>query len=116
MNFDLLWYFFSLHQMTPLHMAVERNRIKMVECFLDQQADINIQDDNEVILHTNAVDYFQVTGRCCTHRSFTLLFENRYSSSKTRFWLVVRMTATLNPLSETVTYILTYTVLALALT
>ena len=41
--------------MTPLHLAVESNRIEMVECLLDQQAHINIQDDNEVILHTNAV-------------------------------------------------------------
>ena len=63
--------------MTPLHMAVERNRIKMVECFLDQQADINLQDDNEVILHTNAVDYFELAARCCTDCSFTLLFENK---------------------------------------
>ena len=43
--------------MTPLHLAVGSNHIKMVECFLDQKADINLQDDNEVILHTNAVDY-----------------------------------------------------------
>ena len=49
-------YFVSLHQMTPLHLAVERNRIKMLECLLHQEADINIQNDNEVILHTNAVD------------------------------------------------------------
>ena len=40
---------FSLHQMTPLHLAVEGGRIEMVECFLEQQADINLQDDNEVI-------------------------------------------------------------------
>ena len=26
----------------------------MVECLLDQEADINLQDDKEVILHTNA--------------------------------------------------------------
>ena len=49
--------------MTPLHLAVESNRIKMVECLLDEAADINLQDDNEVILHTNAVDYFQLAGR-----------------------------------------------------
>ena len=46
--------FFFLHQMTPLHLAVESNRIKMVECLLDREADMNLQDDNEVILHTNA--------------------------------------------------------------
>ena len=44
---------FSPHQMTPLHLAAESNRIKMVECLLGQGADINLQDDNEVILHTN---------------------------------------------------------------
>ena len=54
---------FSLHQMTPLHLAVESNRFKMVECFLDKQADINLPDDNEVILHTNAVNYIQLAGR-----------------------------------------------------
>ena len=47
-------YSVSLHQMTPLHLAVEGGRIKMVECLLDQGADINIPDDNEVILPTNA--------------------------------------------------------------
>ena len=72
LNFVLLLYFFSLHQMTPLHLAVESNRIKMVECFLDKEAHINLQDDNEVILHTNAVDYFQLAGRC------NVLTFNRY--------------------------------------
>ena len=43
--------------MTPLHLAVERGRIKIVECLLDQGADIDIQDSSEVILHTNAVGY-----------------------------------------------------------
>ena len=62
--------------MTPLHMAVESSHIEMVEYLLDQGADINIQDDNEVILHTNAVDYFELAGKCCTHCSFTLLFEH----------------------------------------
>ena len=50
--------------MTPLHLAVESNRFKMVECLLDQGADIDLQDDKEVILHTNAVDYLQLAGRC----------------------------------------------------
>ena len=68
LNFDLLWYFFSLHQMTPLHLAVESNHIKMVKCLLDlEAADIDIQDDNEVILYTDAVDYFELAGRCCIH-------------------------------------------------
>ena len=60
--------------MTPLHLAAESNHIKMVECLLDQGADINFQDDNEVILHINAVDYFELTGRCCI---ISLLFENK---------------------------------------
>ena len=55
---------FFLHQMTPLHLAVESNRFKMVECLLDQGADIDLQDDKEVILHTNAVYYLQLAGRC----------------------------------------------------
>ena len=50
---------YSLQQMTALHFAAESNHTKMVECLLDQEADINLQDDNEVILHTNAVDCFQ---------------------------------------------------------
>ena len=50
---------FSLHQMTPLHLAVKCNRTKMVECLLDKEADINLQDDNEVILPTNVVKYFE---------------------------------------------------------
>ena len=66
--------------MTPLHLAVESNRIRMVKCFFDQGADINLQDDNEVILHTNAVDYFELAGRCCTHCSFSLLFEPKILS------------------------------------
>ena len=63
--------------MTPLHLAAESNSIKMVECLLDQQADINIQDDNEVILHTNVVEYFELASRCCIHCLFSLLFENK---------------------------------------
>ena len=46
--------------MTPLHLAVENNRTKMVECLLDQGADFNLQDENKVILHTNAVQYFEL--------------------------------------------------------
>ena len=71
---------FSLHQMTPLHLAVQSNRVKMVECLLDHEAHINLQDDDKVILHTNAVGYFQLAGRWCTHYSFSLLFENKIFS------------------------------------
>ena len=56
--------------MTPLHLAVESNRIKMIECLLDQGADINFQDDIEVSLYTNAIDYFDLAGRCHTYSSF----------------------------------------------
>ena len=66
--------------MTPLHLAVDSNRIEMVECLLDHEADINLQDDNEVILHTNAVDYFELAGKCCTHCSVSLLFEHKMLS------------------------------------
>ena len=60
-----------------MHLAVESNRIKMVQCLLDQGADFDLQDDNEVILHTNAVDYFELAGRCYIHCSFSLLFERK---------------------------------------
>ena len=74
---------FSLHQMTPLHLAVESNRIKTVKCLLDQAADIDLQDDNEVILHTNAVDYFQLAGKCYIHCPFSFCFLNiRFSFFK----------------------------------
>ena len=61
----MLAYFgaFSLHQMTALHFAAESNHIKMVECLLNQGADIDIQDDNEVILHTNVANDFELAGR-----------------------------------------------------
>ena len=79
-EFWLTLIFFSLHQMTPLHLAAERNHVKMVECFLDQYAYINIQDDNDVILHTNLVDYIDLAGRCCLNWSFSLPFENNVVS------------------------------------
>ena len=64
--------------MTPLHLAVESNRFKMVECLLGQAADIiDLQDENEVILPTNAVDLFILAGRCCNYCSFALLFEHK---------------------------------------
>ena len=64
--------------MTPLHLAVESNRYKMVKCLLDQEAaDINLQDENEVILYTDTVEYFELAGRCCTHCPFSLLFEHK---------------------------------------
>ena len=67
----------SLHQMTPLHLAVESTRFKMVKCLLDREAaDINLQDDNEVILYTDAVDYFELSGRCCIHCPFSFCFLN----------------------------------------
>ena len=42
-------YFLFLHQMTPLHLAAESGHIKIVHYLLDQEADINIQDDNGVV-------------------------------------------------------------------
>ena len=68
---------FSLYQMTPLHLAVESNHIKMVKCLLDQEAaDLDPQDDNEVILYTDAIDYFELAGRCCIHCPFSFCFLN----------------------------------------
>ena len=44
--------------MTPLHLAAEGRRIKVVKHLVEQGADINIQDDNGVIIcdhiHTSA--------------------------------------------------------------
>ena len=79
-EFWLTLVLFSLHQMTPLHLAVGSNRIKMVECFLEENGGVNLQDDNEVIVYTNAINYFELAGRCCTHRSFSLPFENHIVS------------------------------------
>ena len=47
-----------------MHLAAEWNHIEMVESLVDQGADINLQDDNEVISHTNAADYFELDV-CC---------------------------------------------------
>ena len=50
-NFWLLMEFLSLHQITPLHLAAKGARIKMLKSLVDQGADINIQDNNEVNWH-----------------------------------------------------------------
>ena len=55
--------------MTPLHLAAESGRIKMVNCLFDQGAEVNIQDDNSVSL---LADYFELDGKCCIHCSFAL--------------------------------------------
>ena len=88
--------------MTPLLLAVESNRIEMVECLLHQHADINLQDDNEVILHTNAVNYFELAGRSCP------IVGAQSSTSKARFWLVVRMTVTLKPTIRNIANLCSY--------
>ena len=35
----------SLHQQTPLHIAVKQFRVKTVECLVDKGADINSKDN-----------------------------------------------------------------------
>ena len=50
MSIDL-WLTFvvsSLHQMTPLHVAAEKARIRIVEYVIDQKAEIDFQDQNGV--------------------------------------------------------------------
>ena len=37
--------------MTPLHVAAEKGRIKIVEYFVKERADVNIQDCNGVSIH-----------------------------------------------------------------
>ena len=39
--------------MTPLHLAAESGHIKIVGYLFDQGADINIQDEDGVIIHSN---------------------------------------------------------------
>ena len=38
----------SLHQMTPLHVAVKKARTEVVKFLVDKEADINIKDGNGV--------------------------------------------------------------------
>ena len=45
-----LW-FFSLHQMTPLHVAAKSARFQVVECLVDQGADINTKDSDVVSIY-----------------------------------------------------------------
>ena len=51
-----LLYFF-LHQLTPLHLAAETGRIKILNYLLEQGADINIQDYHGVITRICAYTY-----------------------------------------------------------
>ena len=46
--FDFRQTFFSLYQMTPLHLAAERGSIEIVRYLVEQGASINIQDNNGV--------------------------------------------------------------------
>ena len=41
-------FFFSLHQMTPLHVAAEEGRYKIMGYLVGKGADINVKDDNKV--------------------------------------------------------------------
>ena len=41
----LLLLFLFLHQMTPLHVAAEKGRFKVVECLVKEGADINTKDN-----------------------------------------------------------------------
>ena len=50
-------FFFLFHQMTPLHLAAEGAHIKIVEYLVDQNANINIQDDNGV----NTLDHAYIS-------------------------------------------------------
>ena len=65
--------------MIPLHLAAESGRIKILGYFIEQGADINIQDDNGVIIydmHTSAARYLievdlpTFPGRYCIHFQF----------------------------------------------
>ena len=44
----LIFVAFSLYQMTPLHSAAERGRNTIVVHLIDQGADVDIRDNNEV--------------------------------------------------------------------
>ena len=49
-TYGLLFSTSFSYQMTPLHLAAESGRIKILKHFVEQGADINIQDDNGVII------------------------------------------------------------------
>ena len=42
--------------MTPLHLAAESGRIKVLKYLIDQGTDINLQDDNGVITSNMPTD------------------------------------------------------------
>ena len=45
--------------MTPLHLAAESGRVKILGYLVDQGADINIQDDNGVIICDHTYQHMQ---------------------------------------------------------
>ena len=49
-NLKFWLIFLSLHQMTPLHVAAERGRFKIVKHFVSSGAEINAKDINGVKL------------------------------------------------------------------
>ena len=49
--FITMSYFISLHQMTPLHVAVERALTEIVKFLVDRGADITIKDYNGVNIY-----------------------------------------------------------------
>ena len=48
---DFMCCFISLHQMTPLHIAVEGAHTEIVKYLVDREADINIKDYNGVNIY-----------------------------------------------------------------
>ena len=49
-------FFFSLYQMTPLHVAAERGHTKIVDYLVSKGADINSQDKKGVVMHDYSND------------------------------------------------------------
>ena len=67
----LLLYFLSLHQMTPLHVAVERgDRINIIKYLNNKGAAINITDNHGVNIYVSNTKQGTVLIICClvSHR------------------------------------------------
>ena len=52
--------------MTPLHLAAESGRIKILNYLVDKGADINIQDDNGVIIGVSLRE-LHTSGTVCVY-------------------------------------------------
>ena len=66
----LFLWFISLYQMTPLHLAAERGRYRVVEYLIDLRAEISAEDNDGVSIYSIITDNFKLA----TFSSFHELF------------------------------------------